>query len=153
MTTDYMQKWRSEQADKEATRKMYAAQRARERREWAHGEMELWLNNDQDMYNAYHRIASNPLYGVREAASILKSRYRDFESDGLKLAPLTNWTALVKSCREEHDNKQYGRFESHSEFKAWYAAHSDPYPASRPCHVTVTEVPTLALPSGLMQNE
>lgn len=126
---------------------------ARERREWAHGEMELWLNNDEDMYNMYHRIASNPLYGLREAAGIMRSRWGNFNNGDVNVGRYANFTALVKAAREEHDNKQYGRFESHAEFRAWYCPNGhwlmrEPYPASRPCNVTVTEVPTLALPNG-----
>lgn len=131
------------------------AKAARERRIWAHGEMELWLQNDQLMYNRLHRIISHPLHSLKYKASVLKDVFGDFHNGQVRVGRYANFQKIAADVWSEYEAGQYGKFETFEEYKRYYGAiranacYAPPYPVSRPCHVTVSEVPTLALPEQL----
>lgn len=120
----------------------------KEYRAWAHGEMELWLNNDERMYNRMHKIVSNPRLSRSGKVDIMKNNFADFHNGQVKVGSYANFTKIVTELEAEYAAGQYGTFADYAEYKAWYATHESPYPASRPCHVTIEAVPTLALPDG-----
>ncbi len=112
----------------------------KEYREWAHGEMELWLNNDEGMYNRLHRIMSHPRYTVKAKASTLKIVFGSFHNGQVKVGSYANFQKIAASVWAEYEAGQYGRFETIDEYLAYYgtirnnACSISPYPVSRPCY-------------------